>query len=279
MEEEAYGPLGLYLKDVARYPLLKADEEVKLAKRAEKGNQAARERLILSNLRLVISIARRYQGRGLDLEDLIGEGHRGLIRAVEKFDWRKGYKFSTYATWWIRQAISRAIADYARTIRIPVHVIETLNKLAAAEQKLREELQRDPTNEELAKMTDMDVGRIEQLQKIRQDVISLETPIGDEEGSTTLGDLVSDQDTATPQEATTASLLRDDVRKMLEVLNPREQRVISMRYGLDNGRPRTLEEVGQELGVTRERIRQIEVRATDKLRHDETVARLREYVR
>ncbi len=279
MDEETFGPLGLYLKDVARYPLLKAEEEVELAKKAEKGDEETRERLILSNLRLVISIARRYQGRGLDLEDLIGEGHRGLIRAVEKFDWRKGYKFSTYATWWIRQAITRAIADYARTIRIPVHVIETLNKLSAAEQKLREELQRDPTNEELAKATDLSVARIDQLHKIRQDVISLETPIGDEEEGATLGDMIANQDTPTPQEATTKTLLREDVRRMLAVLNPREQKVIAMRYGLENGRPRTLEEVGQELGVTRERIRQIEAKATDKLRQDENVAQLREYVR
>lgn len=279
MNDEAQGPIGQYLKDVARYPLLKADEEVELAKRIEKGDKEARDRLILSNLRLVISIARRYQGRGLELEDLIGEGHRGLIRAVEKFDWRKGFKFSTYATWWIRQAVTRAIADYGRTIRIPVHMIEIINKMAGAERELRDKLQREPTDKELAKATGLSLERIEQLKRIRQDVLSLEQPVGDEEEGATLGDLVANQDVAPPEESAAGRLMREDVHKMLAVLSPREQKVIKMRYGMEDGRPRTLEEVGRELGVTRERIRQIEARATEKLRSDEAVSKLREYIR
>lgn len=272
-------PVSALLREAAHYPLLTADEEVALAKRIEKGDQPAKDRLILSNLRLVVSIAKRYQSRGLDLEDLVGEGQRGLIRAAEKYDWRKGFRFSTYATWWIRQAISRAIADTARTIRLPVHLIEQISKVSQARQTLRERLHHEPSDIEVAKEAGMTPEQIAHITKTSQDVVSLETPIGQDDGETTLGEVVVNHDAPKPEDVATERIMREDVRRALSILDPREQRIISLRYGLENGKPRTLEEVGRIFGVTRERIRQIEQRATAKLRTNPTVLHLREYVR
>lgn len=271
--------VSMLLRTASRYPLLTAEEEVELAKQAEAGDQEAKDKLILSNLRLVVSIARRYQGRGLELEDLVGEGQRGLIRAVDKFDWRKGFKFSTYATWWIRQAVTRAIADSARTIRIPVHMVENINKISQAEQRLRDKLHRDPTTREVADEAGMSLERVKHIFDIRRDVISLETPVGDEQEGTTLSDFISNQDAHQPEEAAAERLMREEARQALSILDPRERRIIALRYGLENGRPRTLEEVGREFGVTRERVRQIENRAAEKLRRSQEVSRLREYLR
>lgn len=269
-------PIASLIRTSANYPLLSAEEEIELAKRIEKDDQEAKDKLILSNLRLVISIARKYQGRGLDLEDLIGEGQRGLIRAAEKYEWRKGFRFSTYATWWIRQAITRAIADSARTIRIPVHMVDVINRVAQAEQRLRDQLLREPTDDELAKEAGISLTQLRNIYRIRQDVVSLETPIGSDEG-VILGDLIANHEGSRPEEKATENLMREDVTKALNILDPRERRIISLRYGLGGQKPKTLEEVGREFGITRERVRQIEHKATDKLR--EHMSALREYVR
>lgn len=270
--------MSLYMKDVARYPLLTGSEEVELAKRAEQGDKAAKDRLILSNLRLVVSIARRYQYRGLDLEDLIGEGHKGLIRAVEKFDWRRGFKFSTYATAWIHQAIRRSIADLARTIRIPVHMVEMINKLARSEEHLREELHRDPTRRELAEDTGFSMEQINFMQRVRLDILSLEMPVGESEEAT-LGDFVEDQAVESPEDQVANLLMKQDVESALSILSPREAKIIKLRYGVEDGIPRTLEEVGREFGVSRERIRQLEARAISKLRQSKNFAKLRDYLK
>ena len=253
-------PVRMYLKEIGRVPLLTAEEEVDLAKRMEKGEEEAKRRLVESNLRLVVSIAKRYVGRGMLFLDLIQEGNLGLIKAVEKFDYRKGFKFSTYATWWIRQAITRAIADQARTIRIPVHMVETINKLIRVSRQLLQELGREPSPEEIAVEMDLPVERVREIMKIAQEPVSLETPIGEEEDSH-LGDFIEDEDAPAPAEAASYILLKEQLEGVLETLTPREEKVLRLRFGLDDGRSRTLEEVGQEFGVTRERIRQIEAKA------------------
>lgn len=270
-------PVRMYLKEIGRVPLLTAQEEVDLAKRMELGEEEAKRRLAEANLRLVVSIAKRYVGRGLLFLDLIQEGNLGLIKAVEKFDYRKGYKFSTYATWWIRQAITRAIADQARTIRIPVHMVETINKLIRVSRQLLQELGRDPLPEEIAKEMDIPVERVREIQKIAQEPVSLETPIGEEEDSH-LGDFIEDQDAPAPAEAASFILLREQLEEVLETLTPREEKVLRLRFGLDDGRSRTLEEVGQEFGVTRERIRQIEAKALRKLRHPSRSKKLKDFL-
>ena len=270
-------PVRMYLKEIGRVPLLTAEEEVELAKRMEKGDEEAKRRLAEANLRLVVSIAKRYVGRGLLFLDLIQEGNLGLIKAVEKFDFRKGFKFSTYATWWIRQAITRAIADQARTIRIPVHMVETINKLIRVSRQLLQELGREPIPEEIAKEMDIPVDRVREIMKIAQEPVSLETPIGEEEDSH-LGDFIEDQDAPAPAEAASFILLREQLEEVLETLTPREEKVLRLRFGLDDGRSRTLEEVGQEFGVTRERIRQIEAKALRKLRHPSRSKKLKDFL-
>jgi len=270
-------PVRMYLKEIGRVPLLSADEEVDLAKRMEQGDEEAKRRLAEANLRLVVSIAKRYVGRGMLFLDLIQEGNLGLIKAVEKFDYRKGYKFSTYATWWIRQAITRAIADQARTIRIPVHMVETINKLIRVSRQLLQELGREPLPEEIAKEMDIPVERVREIMKIAQEPVSLETPIGEEEDSH-LGDFIEDQDAPAPAEAASFMLLKEQLEEVLETLTPREEKVLRLRFGLDDGRSRTLEEVGQEFGVTRERIRQIEAKALRKLRHPSRSKKLKDYL-
>lgn len=270
-------PVRMYLKEIGRVPLLTAEEEVELAKRMETGDEEAKRRLAEANLRLVVSIAKRYVGRGLLFLDLIQEGNLGLIKAVEKFDYRKGYKFSTYATWWIRQAITRAIADQARTIRIPVHMVETINKLIRVSRQLLQELGREPTPEEIAAEMDIPVDRVREIMKIAQEPVSLETPIGEEEDSH-LGDFIEDQDAPAPAEAASFILLREQLEEVLETLTPREEKVLRLRFGLDDGRSRTLEEVGQEFGVTRERIRQIEAKALRKLRHPSRSKKLKDFL-
>ena len=271
-------PVRMYLKEIGKVPLLSAEEEIELAKRMENGDQAAKKRLAEANLRLVVSIAKRYVGRGMLFLDLIQEGNLGLIKAVEKFDYTKGYKFSTYATWWIRQAITRAIADQARTIRIPVHMVETINKLVRVSRQLLQELGREPTPEEIAQEMDVPVERVREIQKIAQEPVSLETPIGEEEDSH-LGDFIEDQEAPSPAEAASYTLLQEQLGKVLqEHLSPRERRVLELRFGLLDGRTRTLEEVGQYFGVTRERIRQIEAKALRKLRHPSRAKRLRDYL-
>ncbi|HHV54518.1 MAG TPA: RNA polymerase sigma factor RpoD [Firmicutes bacterium] len=269
-------PVRMYLKEIGRIPLLTAEEEVALAKRIEQGDEEAKRRLIEANLRLVVSIAKRYVGRGMLFLDLIQEGNLGLIKAVEKFDYRKGYKFSTYATWWIRQAITRAIADQARTIRIPVHMVETINKMIRTHRELLQQLGRDPTPEEIAERMELPPERVREIMKIAQEPVSLETPIGEEEDSH-LGDFIEDQDAPAPAEAAAFTLLREQLEEVLKTLNPREQQVLRLRYGLDDGRQRTLEEVGQVFGVTRERIRQIEAKALRKLRHPSRSKRLKDF--
>jgi len=259
-------PVRMYLKEIGRVPLLSSDEEVELAKRMENGSEEAKRRLVEANLRLVVSIAKRYVGRGMLFLDLIQEGNLGLMKAVEKFDYRKGYKFSTYATWWIRQAITRAIADQARTIRIPVHMVETINKLIRITRQLLQELGREPTPEEIAAEMGVAVERVHEIHKIAQEPVSLETPIGEEEDSH-LGDFIPDEDAPAPADAAAFTLLREQLDEVLSTLTTREQKVLRLRFGLEDGRPRTLEEVGQEFGVTRERIRQIEAKALRKLRH------------
>lgn len=270
-------PVRMYLKEIGRVPLLSAEEEVELAKRMELGEEEAKRRLAEANLRLVVSIAKRYVGRGMLFLDLIQEGNLGLIKAVEKFDYRKGYKFSTYATWWIRQAITRAIADQARTIRIPVHMVETINKLIRVSRQLLQELGRDPSPEEIAAEMDIPVERVREIHKIAQEPVSLETPIGEEEDSH-LGDFIEDEDAPAPAEAASFILLKEQLEEVLETLTPREEKVLRLRFGLDDGRARTLEEVGQEFGVTRERIRQIEAKALRKLRHPSRSRKLKDYL-
>ena len=270
-------PVRMYLKEIGKVPLLNADEEIGLAQRMEQGDHSARKRLAEANLRLVVSIAKRYVGRGMQFLDLIQEGNLGLIKAVEKFDYRKGYKFSTYATWWIRQAITRAIADQARTIRIPVHMVETINKLIRVQRQLLQELGREPFPEEIAKEMNMPVERVREIQKISQEPVSLETPIGEEEDSH-LGDFIQDDNVPVPAEAAAFTLLKEQLMEVLNTLTDREQKVLRLRFGLDDGRARTLEEVGKEFNVTRERIRQIEAKALRKLRHPSRSRKLKDYL-
>ena len=270
-------PVRMYLKEIGKVSLLSADEEIELAKRMEKGDEAAKKRLAEANLRLVVSIAKRYVGRGMLFLDLIQEGNLGLIKAVEKFDYRKGYKFSTYATWWIRQAITRAIADQARTIRIPVHMVETINKLIRVSRQLLQELGREPTTEEIAEEMDMPVDRVREILKISQEPVSLETPIGEEEDSH-LGDFIQDDNVPVPADAAAFTLLKEQLVEVLSTLTDREQKVLRLRFGLDDGRARTLEEVGKEFNVTRERIRQIEAKALRKLRHPSRSRKLKDYL-
>jgi len=270
-------PVRMYLKEIGRVHLLTAAEEIDLAKRMEAGEEMAKRRLAEANLRLVVSIAKRYVGRGMLFLDLIQEGNLGLIKAVEKFDYRKGYKFSTYATWWIRQAITRAIADQARTIRIPVHMVETINKLIRVNRQLLQELGRDPLPEETAGVMEISEERVREILKIAQEPVSLETPIGEEEDSH-LGDFIPDEDAPAPAEAASFILLKEQLEEVLETLTPREEKVLRLRFGLDDGRTRTLEEVGQEFGVTRERIRQIEAKALRKLRHPSRSKKLKDYL-
>ncbi len=270
-------PVRMYLKEIGKVPLLNADEEIELARRMEDGDDYAKKRLAEANLRLVVSIAKRYVGRGMLFLDLIQEGNLGLIKAVEKFDYRKGYKFSTYATWWIRQAITRAIADQARTIRIPVHMVETINKLTRVQRQLLQELGREPSPEEISEVMNMPVDRVREIQKISQEPVSLETPIGEEEDSH-LGDFIQDDNVPVPAEAAAFTLLKEQLVEVLGTLTEREQKVLRLRFGLDDGRARTLEEVGKEFNVTRERIRQIEAKALRKLRHPSRSRKLKDYL-
>ena len=270
-------PVRMYLKEIGKVPLLSAEEDLELAKRMENGDQNAKKRLAEANLRLVVSIAKRYVGRGMLFLDLIQEGNLGLIKAVEKFDYRKGYKFSTYATWWIRQAITRAIADQARTIRIPVHMVETINKLIRVSRQLLQELGREPSPEEIAAEMDMPVERVREILKISQEPVSMETPIGEEEDSH-LGDFIEDDNVPAPAEAAAFTLLKEQLDEVLSTLTDREQKVLRLRFGLEDGRARTLEEVGKEFKVTRERIRQIEAKALRKLRHPSRSRKLKDYL-
>lgn len=270
-------PVRMYLKEIGKVPLLSAEEEIELAKRMEKGDEEAKKRLAEANLRLVVSIAKRYVGRGMLFLDLIQEGNLGLIKAVEKFDYVKGFKFSTYATWWIRQAITRAIADQARTIRIPVHMVETINKLIRVSRQLLQELGREPSAEEVAKELGMPSDKVREIMKIAQEPVSLETPIGEEEDSH-LGDFIPDDDAPAPAEAAAFTLLKEQLMDVLDTLTPREEKVLRLRFGLDDGRARTLEEVGKEFKVTRERIRQIEAKALRKLRHPSRSKKLKDYL-
>jgi len=270
-------PVRMYLREIGKHELLSAEEEVDLAQRAEKGDKIAAEKLAKANLRLVVSIAKKYMGRGLAFLDLIQEGNIGLMRAVEKFDWKRGFKFSTYATWWIRQAITRAIADQAKTIRIPVHMVETINKYKKIERQLEQELERTPTPEEVAKVMGIEVEKARGIVKISQDTTSLETPVGKEE-DTRLKEFIEDETTLSPFESASRELLKDHIDEVLETLNDRERKVLELRFGLEDGKTRTLEEVGKEFGVTRERIRQIEAKALRKLRHPTRSKRLKDYL-
>ncbi|SDM30680.1 RNA polymerase sigma factor RpoD [Halarsenatibacter silvermanii] len=271
-------PVRTYLKEIGKVDLLDADEEVELARRIEDGDLSARQQLIEANLRLVVSIAKKYIGQGLSFLDLIQEGNKGLMRAVEKFDYRKGYKFSTYATWWIRQAITRALADQSRTIRIPVHMVEKINKLRRVSRQLKKDLDREPTVDELAEAMDIHPDRVRHIKKISQDPLSLESPIGEEEDSN-LGDFIEDEDSPTPDEEATSVMLKEQLDSVLETsLTDREKRILELRYGIEDGRSRTLEEVGREFDVTRERIRQIQVKALRKLRHPSRTRELRDYL-
>ncbi len=270
-------PVRMYLKEIGKVPLLSAEREIELARRMEEGDEDAKKELAEANLRLVVSIAKRYVGRGMLFLDLIQEGNLGLIKAVEKFDYHKGYKFSTYATWWIRQAITRAIADQARTIRIPVHMVETINKLIRVSRQLLQELGREPLPEEIAKELDMPVDRVREILKISQEPVSLETPIGEEEDSH-LGDFIQDDNVPVPAEAAAQTLLKEQLDKVLDTLTDREQKVLRLRFGMNDGRARTLEEVGKEFDVTRERIRQIEAKALRKLRHPSRSRQLKDYL-
>ena len=270
-------PVRMYLKEIGKVRLLTAAEEVQLAKRIEKGDMEAKRRLVEANLRLVVSIAKKYVGRGMLFLDLIQEGNLGLIRAVEKFDYKKGYKFSTYATWWIRQAITRAIADQARTIRIPVHMVETINKLIRVQRQLLQRLGREPNPEEIAEQMEITSDKVREIIKISQEPVSLETPIGEEEDSH-LGDFIEDQEVEAPSDAASFTMLQEQLQMVLNTLNDRERKVIQLRFGLNDGHPRTLEEVGREFGVTRERIRQIEAKALRKLRHPSRSKKLKDYL-
>ena len=270
-------PVRMYLKEIGKVRLLTADEEVELARRIEQGDEEAKRRLTEANLRLVVSIAKRYVGRGMQFLDLIQEGNVGLLKAVEKFDHNKGCKFSTYATWWIRQAITRAIADQARTIRVPVHMVETINRVVRTSRQLLQDLGREPTTEEIAKAMDMPVERVAEVMKISQDPVSLETPVGEEDDSH-LGDFIADDDKQEPQEAATQNLLKEQLNEVMETLTDREYKVLSLRFGLEDGRPRTLEEVGREFNVTRERIRQIEAKALRKMRHPSRSRKLKDFL-
>lgn len=270
-------PVRMYLKEIGKIPLLTGDEEVALAKRMEAGDDSAKRELAEANLRLVVSIAKRYVGRGMSFLDLIQEGNLGLMKAVEKFDYTKGFKFSTYATWWIRQAITRAIADQARTIRIPVHMVETINKLVRVQRQLVQDLGRDPTPEEIGAEMNMDVDRVREIQKIAQEPVSLETPIGEEEDSH-LGDFIPDEEVLSPADAATFTLLKEQLDDVLTTLTEREKKVLTLRFGLEDGRARTLEEVGKEFDVTRERIRQIEAKALRKLRHPSRSKKLKDFL-
>jgi RNA polymerase primary sigma factor len=270
-------PVRMYLKEIGRVPLLSAEEEIELAKRIEQGDEEAKRRLAEANLRLVVSIAKRYVGRGMLFLDLIQEGNMGLLKAVEKFDYRKGYKFSTYATWWIRQAITRAIADQARTIRIPVHMVETINKLIRVQRQLLQDLGREPSPEEIAEEMDLTPEKVREILKIAQEPVSLETPIGEEDDSH-LGDFIEDQEATSPSEHAAYELLKEQLEDVLDTLTDREENVLRLRFGLDDGRTRTLEEVGKVFGVTRERIRQIEAKALRKLRHPSRSKRLKDFL-
>ncbi len=270
-------PVRMYLKEIGKVPLLTAEEEIEIAKQLEAGDEAAKQKLAEANLRLVVSIAKRYVGRGMLFLDLIQEGNLGLIKAVEKFDYRKGFKFSTYATWWIRQAITRAIADQARTIRIPVHMVETINKLIRVSRQLLQEYGREPTPEEIAKEMGISEAKVREIIKIAQEPVSLETPIGEEEDSH-LGDFIPDEDAPAPAEAASFALMKEQLMDVLDTLTPREEKVLRLRFGLDDGHQRTLEEVGKEFNVTRERIRQIEAKALRKLRHPSRSKKLRDYL-
>ena len=270
--------IQMYLREIGKTSLLKGPEEVELAKRISKGDVAARKRLIEANLRLVVSIAKKYMGRNLGLLDLIQEGNLGLFRAVEKFDWRKGYKFSTYATWWIRQAITRALADQSRTIRIPVHMVETLNKYAQAERQLVQDLGREPLPEEIASEMGIEVEKVYQLKKISQETVSIDTPVGDsDEEDSYLGDFIEDPDSVTPSETAGRQILKEYVQGIMKDLDPREQKILKMRFGLEDGVTHTLEEVGKEFGVTRERIRQIEAKALERIKEHYNISKLRDY--
>jgi RNA polymerase primary sigma factor len=270
-------PVRMYLKEIGKVPLLSSEQEITYAKEIEEGSVKAKKKLAEANLRLVVSIAKRYVGRGMLFLDLIQEGNLGLIKAVEKFDYRKGYKFSTYATWWIRQAITRAIADQARTIRIPVHMVETINKLIRVQRQLLQELGRDPFPEEISKVMELPVDKVREIQKIAQEPVSLETPIGEEEDSH-LGDFIPDDEAPAPAEAAAFTMLKEQLISVLDTLTPREEKVLRLRFGLDDGRARTLEEVGKEFNVTRERIRQIEAKALRKLRHPSRSKKLKDYL-
>ena len=279
MDDIADDSVRLYLREIGKIPLLTSEEELALAKRVVEGDRRAKDKMAEANMRLVVSIAKRYSGRGLDFLDLIQEGNTGLLRAVEKFDPDKGFKFSTYATWWIRQAITRAIADQARTIRIPVHMVETINKLLRTQRRMTQELNREPTVEELAKELDMEPDKIEYVMKIKQDITSLDGAVGrDDDEDSVLGDFIEDEDSATPEESASVQRLKEQVQAALGALSDREQKIIRMRFGLDNGKSHTLEEVGQEFAVTRERIRQIEAKALAKLRKHKDAKKLHEYL-
>jgi RNA polymerase primary sigma factor len=278
-DDVADDSVRLYLREIGKIPLLNAEEELALAQRVVAGEQAAKDQMAEANMRLVVSIAKRYVGRGLDLLDLIQEGNTGLLRAVEKFDPDKGFKFSTYATWWIRQAITRAIADQARTIRIPVHMVETINKLLRTQRRLTQELNREPTNEEIAKEMEIEVDKVEHIMKIKQDISSLDASIRDDEEDSVLADFIEDEDTVSPEESATNQLLKEQVKDMLGALTEREQKIIKLRFGLEDGKSHTLEEVGQEFAVTRERIRQIEAKALAKLRKHRDAKKLHDYIK
>ena len=278
-DDVADDSVRLYLREIGKIPLLNAEEELALAQRVVSGDKKAKDEMAEANMRLVVSIAKRYVGRGLDLLDLIQEGNTGLLRAVEKFDPDKGFKFSTYATWWIRQAITRAIADQARTIRIPVHMVETINKLLRTQRRLTQELNREPSNEEIAKEMEIDVDKVEHIMKIKQDISSLDASIRDDEEDSVLADFIEDEDTVSPEESATGQLLKEQVKDMLSALTEREQKILKLRFGLEDGKSHTLEEVGQEFSVTRERIRQIEAKALAKLRKHRDAKKLHDYIK
>jgi RNA polymerase primary sigma factor len=278
-DDVADDSVRLYLREIGKIPLLSAEEELALAQRVVAGDKDAKDKMAEANMRLVVSIAKRYVGRGLDLLDLIQEGNTGLLRAVEKFDPDKGFKFSTYATWWIRQAITRAIADQARTIRIPVHMVETINKLLRTQRRLTQELNREPTNEEIAKEMEIEVDKVEHIMKIKQDISSLDASIRDDEEDSVLADFIEDEDTVSPEESATGQLLKEQVKDMLGALTEREQKILKLRFGLEDGKSHTLEEVGQEFSVTRERIRQIEAKALAKLRKHRDAKKLHDYIK